>query len=237
MNNIFLRFGFFICLLGFAAPVLRGQADERGPFTGGAGYLAIGGASLDCDGLNESMAGSGYSGFGGGFPTLGGGGYAVVGQLVLGGEGRAYLAKSRGNASFKTSLAGASGFFQIGWIVHAGRGFRVFPLIGLGAGSVHLDITGSSPAPFEEVIADPKRSARLQTSGFLLDPGMAVEHWFGRGRAGRSRFFVGVRAGYVFAPARSGWELEKMEIEGGPKLNLGGPHLRLVIGAGSAGGR
>ena len=237
MKNILLRSGFFLCVIGFAVPDLPGRAVERGPFTSGAGYLAIGGASLDCGGLNAAMAGSGYSGFGGAFPTLGGGGYAVVDRLVLGGEGRAYLAKSRGNASFKASLAGGSGFFQIGWIVHAGRGFRVLPLIGLGAGSIHLDITGSSPAPFGEVIADPKRSARLQTSGFLLDPGLAVEHWFGRRRAGRSRFFVGVRAGYVFAPARSGWELEKMEIEGGPKLNLGGPHLRLVIGAGSAGGR
>ena len=206
------------------------------PIAGGTGYLAIGAVALDLGGLNGAMARSGYSAFSRSFSTLGGGGHAVIDRLVLGGECHSLLAKSGGSSSTGASLSGGFGFFDIGWVVYAGRGLRVFPLVGLGAGSLRLDITGRSAASFGEVVADPKRSARLQTSGFLLNLALAVEKWFAKpGQRGSQGFFVGVRAGYELAPAPSGWELDRMEIEGGPKLNLGGPYLRLVVGAGSSG--
>jgi hypothetical protein len=215
---------------------LADEAAKRGPIAGGAGYLAIGAVALDLGGLNGAMARSGYSAFSRFFSTLGGGGHAVIGRLVLGGEGHSLLAKSGGSSSTGASLSGGYGFVDIGWVVYAGRGFRVFPVLGIGAGSIRLDLADRSGAPFEDVIVDPKRGARLRTSGFLLNLALALEKWFGNsGRPGKSGFFIGARAGYVLAPARSGWELDRMEIEGGPKLNLGGPYLRLVVGAGSSG--
>jgi hypothetical protein len=216
--------------------VTAGPAADTRRLAGGAGDFMIGGSALDLTGLNSALSASGYSSFRGSFGTIGGGGHATIGRLVLGGEGQAYLARSGGNALFATSLAGGAGFFDIGWLACAGRGFRIFPLVGLGAGSLRLDINGRSAASFGEVVVDPQRSAHLQTSGFLLNLALAVEKWFGGpGRRGTSGFFVGLRAGYVLAPARSGWELDRTEIEGGPKLDLGGPYLRLVIGAGSSG--
>jgi hypothetical protein len=232
----YLIFGFIYAGPALSPAVSAGPAVDTRRLAGGAGYLMIGASVLDIAGLNSALSASGYSSFRSSFGTIGGGGHATIGRLVLGGEGQAYLARSGGNALFATSLAGGAGFFDIGWLAYAGRGFRIFPLVGLGAGSLRLDITGRSAASFGEVIADPKRSAKLQTSGFLLNLALAVEKWFGGpSRRGASGFFVGLRAGYVMAPARSGWELDRMEIEGGPKLNLGGPYLRLVIGAGSSG--
>jgi hypothetical protein len=45
---------------------------------------------------------------------------------------------------------------------------------------------------------------------------------------------IGVRAGYTFAPVKSGWELEKVEIDDGPGAAFAGPYIRLIIGAGNS---
>lgn len=106
----------------------------------------------------------------------------------------------------------------------------------LGAGSITLNITDRRAATFKDVLNDPGRSARLSTSGFLLNLGLGAEKFIGLGSGGRGEggLVIGVRAGYTFAPVKGGWELEKMEIAGGPGTAFAGPYTRLIIGAGNS---
>lgn len=219
-------------VLALAVFVSPAGADDRLP-RGGAGYFMIGGSLLDLDGLNATLERGGYSRFPGSFLTVGGGGHALVGRLVLGGEGQGMMERRGSGADSKTVISGGCGFFDIGYVIHSGSGLQVYPFFGIGAGSVDLKILGSGTAPFEEVLADPGRSARLQTSGFLMQIALAADRWLGpAGRGGRSGFFIGVRAGYVFAPAKGAWEIEGTEIGGGPGVGWTGPYLRISIGAG-----
>jgi hypothetical protein len=194
----------------------------------------FGGSFLDIGRLSTALERSGYSGFSGDFFTLGGGGHVVIGRLVLGGEGHGFSGKSSGNARFKTALSGGCGFFNLGYVLYSGKGLRIYPLCGLGAGSITLNITDRRTASFEDVLDDPGRSARLSTSGFLLNLGLQAEKFIGFGSRSRGEggLVIGVRAGYTFAPVKGGWELEKMEIEGGPGTAFAGPYIRLIIGAG-----
>lgn len=219
-------------VLGLAVSVSPAAADGRLP-RGGAGYFMIGGSRLDLDGLNAALERAGYSRFPGSFLTVGVGGHALIGRLVLGAEGQGMMGKRGSGRDSKTVISGGCGFFDIGYVVHSGRGLLVYPLFGVGAGSINLKISGRETALFEEVLANPGRSARLQKSGPLMQIAVGADRWLGpAGRGDRSGFFIGVRAGYVFAPAKGAWELEGTEIKGGPGVGWTGPYLRISIGAG-----
>jgi len=213
------------------APVRAAAADHLP--RGGAGYFMIGGSFLDLGGLNAALERGGYSAFSGSFLTVGGGGHALIGRLILGGEGQSIMEKSGSRGDTKTVVSGGCGFFDIGYVVHSGRGLLVYPLFGVGAGSIDLKISGRETALFEEVLVDPGRSARLQTSGFLMQVALGADRWMGpAGRDRRRGFFIAVRAGYVFAPVKGAWEIEGTEIGGGPGVGWTGPYLRISIGAG-----
>ena len=213
-----------------AAPVQG--ADTYVP-RGGAGYFMIGGTLPDLGALNAALERGGYSRFPRSFFTMGVGGHAFIGRLVLGVEGQTLLERGRILAGRESVLSGGCGFFNVGYAVHSGDGLEVFPLIGVGAGSLTLKITGRDPVSFEDVLEDPDRSARLQKSGFLMQAALAADRWLGSGRGnGRGGLFIGIRAGYVFAPAGGAWELEGLEAEGGPRAGWSGPYIRISIGAG-----
>lgn len=225
------RLAGFVCVL--AAPIPTAGADEA-LLRGGSGYVMIGGSVLDLGGLNVALEHGGYSRFPGSFLTAGIGGHTFIGHLILGVEGQRLTERRGANAGLKTALSGSCGFFDIGYIAYSGGGFVIYPLLGVGAGSINMKITGREAASFGEVLADPERSARLQTSGFLMHLALGADRWLGRaGRNGRRGFFMGIRGGYVFAPVKGAWELERMEIEGGPKVGWTGPYIRVSIGVGS----
>jgi hypothetical protein len=220
---------------GFASALavpVRAADDTHVP-RGGAGYFMIGGGRPDLGDLNAVLERSGYPRFPSSFLTMGGGGHAFIGRLVLGGEGQTLLERGNALAGWKTVLSGGCGFFDVGYIVHSGNALAVYPLIGIGAGSLNLKITGRETASFAEVLEDPGRSARLQKSGFLMQVALAADWWLGPARRnGRGGLFIGVRAGYVFAPAGGSWELEGREAAAGPAAGWTGPYLKMVIGAG-----
>ncbi len=207
-------------------------ASDRLP-RGGAGYLQIGGCLLDCDGLNAALAAGGYSRFPGSFLAMGVGGHAFIGRLVLGGEGQGLTRRRGANAGSKPVLSGACGFFDIGYIAHSRPGLLIYPLFGVGAGSIDMRLMGRPAASFEEVLVDSGKRVRLQKSGFLMHLALGADQWLGSaGHDGRHGVFIGIRAGYAFAPVNSAWELEGAEIDGGPKAGWTGPYIRISIGAG-----
>ena len=226
-----------VLLAGFAgvvaAPIPAAGANEA-PARGGAGYVMIGGSLLDLDGLNAALRRGGYSRFHGSFLTAGIGGHAFIGSLILGVEGQMLMERRGANVGSKTALSGGCGFFDIGYVAYSESGFMIYPLLGIGAGAINMKIMGREAASFEEILVDTGRSVRLQTSGFLMHFALGADQWLGSVRRnGRRGFFIGIRAGYAFAPVKSGWELGGTEIEGGPKVGWTGPYVRVSIGVGS----
>lgn len=215
-----------------AMSVSAAGAVDRLP-RGGAGYLMIGGSLLDLNGLNAALAIGRRPRLPDSFLTLGGGGHAFIGRLVLGGEGHGLAGRRGAGEGSAPVLSGACGFFDIGYVGCCSRGLLIYPLFGVGAGGLNMRLTGSQAVSFSEALVDTGRSVRLQMSGFLMHIALAADRWLRpAGRDGRHGVFIGVRAGYAFAPVRSAWELEGREIEGGPKVGWTGPYLRISIGAG-----
>jgi hypothetical protein len=204
---------------------------------GGAGYFMLGANSTDIAGLNAALMASGYSAHPRRFFSLGGGGHVVIGRLVLGGEGQTLVGRNAGNPTHQTTLRGGFGFFNLGYVIFSGEEFRVYPVAGIGAGGIDLEIAERGTASFGEILENPGRSSKLSSSGFLLNVAVGAEKIVRLGGGRRGGLILGIRAGYVVAPVKGGWELDKSEIAGGPGISLQGPYIRVLIGAGSWGRR
>jgi len=99
-----------------------------------------------------------------------------------------------------------------------------------------LGIGDEESAEFDDVLADPQRSASLSRGGVLvgltfgLDARIPLKH-VEHGR--RSFFTIGARIGGMWAPPLENWTLsEGDKATGGPSTGLTGAYAGLAIGFG-----
>lgn len=227
-----------IIILSIACAIPAAAQDDQEEPTfeenQGRGYFMFGVHFLDIDDLNTRLASLGYAKFPTHFYTIGGGAHGILESgIVIGGEGHALLSQKETTGTFKTALGGGYGFFNVGYVVYQQNDFTVYPLLGIGGGSVTMKITDSEAPLFDEVIGDPKRSTELSTGGFLLDMAVGLDYLFQVGEDERDGgIMIGLRAGYTFSPSDSDWEMNGNEINGGPDFGVTGPYVRLMIGGG-----
>ncbi len=206
----------------------------------GRGYLFIGGSMASLASLDERLEAAGRPGVPSGFLTLGAGGQAVAGRVILGAEAAGMFQGHRD----RQSLSAVTGFFDLGYILRSGEKASLSVLLGIGAGITSLRLNAGRALSFDGILEQPGGRIRLAASGFLLRPALAFDLWPGRDAfatpvpirrrfRGRSPFFLGVRAAYTIAPGRTRWELGYDEAAGGPDARLTGPSLRLILGFGS----
>ncbi|MDH4196771.1 MAG: hypothetical protein OEW05_05130 [Candidatus Aminicenantes bacterium] len=204
---------------GFAAPA--SEAPK------GAGHAMLGWSMVDAAALNDRLTSFSYPRLSRGLLSLGCGGRLVFGRLVFGGEYHHLFQGKTEAENHKTSLSGAYGFFDLGAVLHRSPRILVYGLAGIGGGRLSLEMRATGGAPFDEVLTDPGRDATLSTYGFLTQLVAAADVRVTK------RFFVGIRAGYVFAPSRAAWELGFEDVPSGPDARLTGPSLRVIFGRGS----
>lgn len=224
--------------MGFLAVSLfppDGLAGSRG----GRGYFMIGGNSLDVDELNSRMNENGYEEFSNSSISLGAGGHGIVRErIVLGGEGHTLLGRTEqstiGGVDYGTKLSAGYGFFDVGVLAMRKGGLDVYPLLGLGAGGVSLEITQSEIGSFDDLLEDPNRSASLSTWSFLINLGLGIDYLavLGESRRGEGGIVIGLRTGYIFSPFHGDWDFKGETLPGGPDPGLTGAYIRLTIGGG-----
>jgi hypothetical protein len=211
------------------------QAQEAEPRSG-RGYFQVGFHQLDLDGLNQRLMSRGVQGFEDGFVTLGGGGHAEIGRLLLGGEGHALLEHSETSGAFQRKLSGGLGFFDVGFLLARPERLRAYALVGLGVGGINLRTVERELPSFEEVLDEPRRGSDVASGGFLLQlslGGDVLMHRTDTPRGARG-LSLGARVGYVLAPWISEWQLNGAEAPGGPEVGLDGLYLRFSVGGGGS---
>jgi hypothetical protein len=143
----------FFCAAGIVYGQDKAAIAER---NGGMGYF-MGGVGMISESGNNSII---YS--------AGGGGHALKNRLIIGGEG---------HSSFGPHNAGGYGFFDIGYAPVVKGRVILYPLIGIGGGSM----TGSDDTVSKCV---------------LLNPSVGCDYLLFR--KARSGILLGLRAGYIF---------------------------------------
>jgi hypothetical protein len=222
-----------VCASTTAAEAQRG----RTPPAQGMGYFATGWQRLDLGDLNTRLQTAGYQPFSEDFVSVGGGGFAVRQRVVIGGEGHAILGPSGTDAAgtLRTRLAGGSAMFNLGYVVARTPSASLAPMVGIGGGGLTLDILDRAAPTFDEVLQNPRRSARMTSGSLLLDASAMAQVRLTDGprrdRPGRGGLAVGVRAGYTFAPFSPEWRTDTgNDIAAGPDTSLDGAYVRVMIG-------
>jgi hypothetical protein len=208
-------------------------AGTNGPREGW-GYVLVGLQNVGLSDLNGPMVSQGYSRFGETFFSLGGGGMAIFGRLILGGEGYILFDRTSTRGPVQGRLGAGCGFFDLGYVFWQQDQFRAYALLGLGGGGWTLQLTDSASVPLENVLATPGRASTLTTAGFMacLSVGADWTARLGGGEGGEGAVSFGLRAGYALTPFKSQWKMRDFEITPGTKMGLAGPFVRLVVGFG-----
>jgi hypothetical protein len=159
--------------------------------------------------------------------------------LLLGSEWTGLIKGSQEHNGRTVWLGGGYGTLGAAYAIAVSPRVRVYPRIGLGAGGLGLTFESiEDTVAFDDVLADPDAEAGL-TRGFqptltrshaVIDIGGAAE--FLPSRSGRGAL-MGVRIGYVIAPATSDWELNHRPVSNGPGATIGGPYIRFTLGVGA----
>jgi hypothetical protein len=222
---------FYVKLLGtltvivlLSSPLcLRAQKTS-----GGLGYFSAGFHHYDFGAVNQTLNANGIPVMDEQQVAFGGGGFGIINNLILGGEGYSFRIPEASNTAYNLNAGGGLGVFHIGYVVLNARHILVFPMLGIGGSNMNLRIYENSQPDFASVAADPKRGSELTMRTFVLNPSISAFVYPGQ----RKVFFVGAKVSYVASPGKSRWEMNEARVANGPGSNLSGAAIQLVIGAG-----
>ncbi len=205
---------------------------------GGAGFFYVGVASSSFGELNRALVAAGLPEMDETAPTVGGGGYAVIGRLLIGGQGHGMSWGSESVGGTELTLDGGYGLFDLGYVIPVGERGIFYPMIGIGGSGMRLLVTnrdGVGLGPnindpnFSEVLDEPGHRSSLTRGSMLLNVGAGFDIPVLRPRSG---LMLGLRVGYLFSPGADRWYLYDTRVLGGPDVSPEGLHVRLGIGGG-----
>ncbi len=213
---------------------LSNQAISQDKTSGGEGYFMIGMQKIDVKNLNTLLKQYNYPALDENYVSLGGGGYGIVNNFVIGGEGHGLIGSTISNANYKLNSSAGYGVFNVGYVIYHNYGLKIFPLIGFGGGGIDLTIYEKSSLDFNDIMHNPKRGSSLSLGGLMFNLGLNGTYKldFSGKDKGDDGLLIGFSAGYTHFLKLGNWTLFENEISGGPKIGISGFYLRFSIGGG-----
>ncbi len=204
---------------------------------GGFGFFSFGPGILNLGDLNSELKSNNYPEFSENLFGMGGGGFAIVNKVVIGGEGYALTAKDVSNNNYKLSLSANYGFFDLGYVIFKKGNLFVYPMVGFGGGGIELKIRKPGEPTFNDIMQDPKWGSTISTGGFLLNFSIGSHFLFafGKDEKGTGGIAIGFRAGYVYTPFEGDWVMDTEKVGGGPQIGVTGPYVYFSVGGGGFG--
>lgn len=223
---------FFNAFLIFSILCIQGISQQKS--VGGIGYFSTGYQTIDIKDLNSKLKSLGYPEFDKSYTSIGGGGFGVINDFVIGGEGYGLISSDLSNQFYQNNLTAGYGLFDVGYLVYSSDNLIAFPLIGFGAGGIDLRINEKSLVDFDSVLINPKRGSVLSIAGLMFNFGFNVLYRINLSEdvnkpGGLS---IGLNFGYTHFLQMGNWTLFDTEIANGPRAGLSGFYIRFSIGGG-----
>ncbi len=184
---------------------------------GGFGYFGPTVGMTDVDGLNQVFSRNGYiSEFSSMHWLMGGGGYALINRVVIGGSG-AGGTQSIASNNTRCRLEIGGGHFEVGYMPLVMKHLFLGPALGIGGWSYSLTLepTAGDVQNLDSLLAHPGRTSQVSLSRLTLTPEIIVHVPIS---------FVGVqlKAGYTYAPTGQDWTMaDGNKLLNGPKIASG----------------
>ncbi|MBW7933319.1 MAG: hypothetical protein H3C62_06805 [Gemmatimonadaceae bacterium] len=206
-------------------------------------FFGVGGSVATTRELNARLDTANYFAVSNDAISYGGGARVGFGRMIFGGEFAITDFGEEGDPQSGRTSALRSRFYvgQFGYAVWAGRHLNVYPMLGVGAGTMVLtlsDRTGGGAPPsgvdpsFTEIALHPNYSSKLEATYLLFEPAVGADWLVLRSVGDRFGVTIGARVGAKFAPNRAAWRLDGRKVIGGPDVGPDGMWFRLTAGIG-----
>jgi hypothetical protein len=209
--------------------------------SGGIGYFSFGlGYGTNFSDMNKILKNETFPTISPGGIQWGGGGFAVIKNITIGGEGYGFFVLSQPEAKdLKVSFSGGFGTFNLGYVVYNTKSFILSPFIGIGGGSNSITVqekTGETIHFDKELLEGKKlKESRVSRGIFALSLGLGgnLLTLGKRTDKGFAGLILGFRLGYIFEPFGSKWKIGDSEVKGIPSsFSLSRVFLNITIGGG-----
>ncbi len=223
-----------IFLMILILSILYNEGISQSKKSGGMGYFATGYQTINIKDLNTKLRNFGLPEFDNNYVSLGGGGFGIVNNFIIGGEGHGLISADLSNQYYQTNLMAGYGLFDMGYLIYSSNGLKIFPLIGFGGGGIDVRISEKTLVDFDSVLSNPKRGSVLSTAGLILNFGLNFNYQLNLSEDENNPggLSIGVNLGYTHFFQIGNWTLFDTEIAGGPNVGLSGFYVRFTIGGG-----
>jgi len=203
------------------------------PFNGGFGCFGPTVGIVDFSGLDDALATGGITQKLGSMQWgFGGGGFAIIDRVVIGGSGWG-SSQTVGSDSLRATVEISGAEFDLGYQLFSLKRLLVAPILGIGGSGYTIELQKLSDAPltFGQLLENPGRTSKVSFSGLTLSPQLMITVPIS---------FVGLqlRGGYCYTPMNPQWGLEGgSKLAKGPAISKGMPFVTLnVVFGGFEGG-
>jgi hypothetical protein len=221
-------------LCALCSPALAQEPTPR-PVAGGLGYFSPGVMAGRVGGTG-GLSGPKALGAGGELPgfsyQLGGGGRALIGDVLIGGKGFGYDFGQASTARGQVRMSGGGGGLDVGYAISRQAGHLVYAYLGIGGMRFDMELTNHSDRPIDldGVQVLPGEQTTLRAGSTYGEAGLGA-HWMLLGPQGGPS--VGVELGSQFKLNGGRWEGEgAQKALALQRAGWNGFFLRLAVGGG-----
>lgn len=197
--------------------------------SGGMGAFEVSACLPDVADLNAALGRFGGDKFSATQLMFGGGGYALISNVLVGGSGwvgdQSVVSES---LNLRCRLTVSGGAFEVGYSVLSIPHFSVIPAIGIGGAGydVTLEPLNGDLRNFDSLLLNPGRTSTMSFSRFTVCPELMLNvpiSWVG----------LYVKGGYALSFGTPEWKLgDGGRLLSGPAVAAGTPFVRLGISLG-----
>lgn len=232
LKNKAILLVFLVSIIPLCSPAQDTSATNT-TYSGGAGSFQIGYGNFQTNKLQNFLP-AGAPSLGNHHLTVGGGGYAMINDFIIGGSGFSITGETVSTSNLEANASGGAGFFNVGYRVAGGKALNVYPLLGIGGGGLGMEINQTANLTTSDIRSNPGRAITIEQSGWLFDLSMNLE-WYpiaGGNENDYGGLMAGLKVGYLYQPFADDWEYEGGDISNTPNFNLSGFYVQLTLGAG-----
>lgn len=240
-EKVIMKKGILLAICCLSLLPLRAQdGDFEAPPEGGPkrtsgimGYFSFGGHQNDISELNEMLFAASQPDFNANGLSMGGGGYLIRKNFIIGGEGQTFLTKRAENDSSWASLEGGEGLFRLGYLLLSKPKFFLYPAVGVGGMNYTLTLQPKDSLPaFQQLAQDPRYMTRITAKSLILDFSLNFNLFvIGDGNNGGG-LSLGLTGGYTLSPTDVTWKLGESDLPSPPANTFTGPYVRLNVTGG-----
>lgn len=223
-TSLKIRWHELLLIIAFTLMFAQAKSQSEGTY-GGSGYLGFRLMKQNFSNLNAAFASNNLPQISENILAFGGGGHGYINKLIIGGEVFSYELADKNNGTYTTQVRGDYGFFNLGYLLYNKKNIMLAPMLGIGSHTMVIDINDNTIENFNQLLSNPKKGTRLKNEQFLFDLGLKADLYLTE----RKFFYIGLKAGYMFAPIESEWtDVNKISIDG-PSLNADGAYAQLYF--------